>query len=116
MEMKTQLEIELNDAFCNKSMVTGGVSENCHTKVSAFTEGSINVLFQINEIVEMSSNSMPTDSHILTNMQQTMLSGGIGNYAINDSSVIISKFIIFRNFWCCNEICILLILSRKLFC
>ena len=93
MEMKTQLETELENVFCNKSMVTGKESESCSIKVLGFTEGSINVLFQINDVVEISVNSLPNDAQILSNMQQK-ISEGIGNYVISENSTSISKKIL----------------------
>ena len=93
MDMKTQLEMELKDAFCNKSMVTGKESESCSIKVLGFTEGSINVLFQINDVVEISVNSLPNDAQILSNMQQK-ISEGVGNYVISENSTSISKWIL----------------------
>ena len=72
-------------------MVTNGVAESCYSEVLALTEGSINVLFQINELFEMSGDSLPTDSEIWTNMQHSITSGGIGNYAVNESSLMISE-------------------------
>ena len=52
---------------------------------------SINVLFQINEVAELVGDNMPTDAQTLSNMQQSINLGGLGNYAVNQSSVAISK-------------------------
>ena len=91
IEMKIQVEKELDKAFCKKSIVENGVSKGCHVEVFGFSEGSVNVWFQINEVTELVGDNMPTDAQTLSNMQQSLALGGLGNYAVNQSSVTISK-------------------------
>ena len=63
---------------------------SCHTKVSAFTEGSINVFFELNEIIEV-IDSYPIDSEILADMKESIKTSEIGNFVINETSLMISK-------------------------
>ena len=63
---------------------------SCHTKVSAFTEGSINVFFELNEIIEV-IDSYPVDSEILADMKESIKTPGIGNFVINETSLMTSK-------------------------
>ena len=63
---------------------------SCHTKVSAFTEGSINVFFELNEIIEV-IGSYPNDSEILADMKDSLKTSGIGNFVINETSLMTSK-------------------------
>ena len=63
---------------------------SCHTKVSAFTEGSINVFFELNEMIEV-IDSYPSDSEILADMKESIKTTGIGNFVINETSLMTSK-------------------------
>ena len=91
IEMKQNVETELDKAFCNVSVISNGISENCTTSIYGFTQGSVNVLFYLSEIIETSPVAFPNQSQILTNMKQSIISGGLGYYAVNESSLSISK-------------------------
>ena len=87
-ERKEDLEAEMDKTFCKAK----NVNHSCHTEVTEFTEGSINVYFFIIWI-EL-KQLMPTIADILASMQGEIMqsSGLIGNYAVNETSVKISKF------------------------
>ena len=92
-ERKEDLEAEMDKTFCKESNLTAKNTNNsCHTEVTEFTEGSINVYFFIIWI-EL-KQLMPTIADILASMQGEIMqsSGLIGNYAVNETSVKISKF------------------------
>ena len=90
VQLKDQLEAEMDMAFCNS---TSSVNDNadCYTEVTGFTEGSINVIFIIMRIEVF--KFMPAVDEILADMQIAVAtSGGIGDFEVEESSVIVSKF------------------------
>ena len=90
VQLKDQLEAEMDMAFCNS---TSSVNDNadCYTEVTGFTEGSINVIFIIIRIEVF--KFLPAIDEILADMQIAVAtSGGIGNFEVEESSVIVSKF------------------------
>ena len=90
VQLKDQLEAEMDMAFCNS---TSSVNDNadCYTEVTGFTEGSINVIFIIIRIEVF--KFLPAVDEILADMQIAVAtSGGIGNFEVEESSVIVSKF------------------------
>ena len=92
-ERKEDLEAEMDKTFCIESNQTAkNVNSSCHTEVTGFTEGSINVIFFIIRI-EL-KQLMPTIADILASMQEEIMQSGgsIGDYAVNETSVKISKF------------------------
>ena len=92
IEMKQNVETELDKAFCNVSVISNGISESCTTLIYDFTQGSVNVLFYVFETVEISLVALQSlQSQILTNMKQSINSRGLGYYAVNESSVLIGK-------------------------
>ena len=92
-ERKEDLEAEMDKTFCKESnQTTKSMNNSCHTEVTGFTEGSINVIFFIIRI-EL-KQLMPTIADILASMQEEIMQSGgsIGDYAVNETSVKISKF------------------------
>ena len=92
-ERKEDLEAELDKTFCKESNQTAKNTNNsCHTEVTEFTEGSINVIFFIIRIE--SEQLMPTIADMLASMKEEIVQSGglIGDYAVNETSVKISKF------------------------
>ena len=92
VQLKDQLEAEMDMAFCNS---TSSVNDNadCYTEVTGFTEGSINVIFIIIRIEVF--KFLPAVDEILADMQIAVAtSGGIGNFEVEESSVIVSKFLL----------------------
>ena len=90
VQLKDQLEAEMDMAFCNS---TSSVNDNadCYTEVTGFTEGSINVIFIIIRIEVF--KFLPAVDEILADMQIAVAnSGGIGDFEVEESSVIVSKF------------------------
>ena len=85
IEMKEQLEMDLDTAFCNKPNTI-----SCHSGVLAFTEGSINVLFEIMNTIE-ENDLLPNQSAILADMQESIISVGIGTFTVNETSLMIGK-------------------------
>ena len=92
-ERKEDLEAEMDKTFCKESNQTAkNMNNSCHTEVTEFTEGSINVIFFIIRIE--SKQLMPTIADILASMKEEIVQSGglIGDYAVNETSVKISKF------------------------
>ena len=92
-DRKEDLEAEMDKTFCKESNQTEKNTNNsCHTEVTEFTEGSINVIFFLIRIE--SKQLMPTMADILAGMQEEIIQSGgfIGDYAVNETSVKISKF------------------------
>ena len=87
-ERKEDLEAEMDKTFCKAK----NVNHSCHTEVTEFTEGSINVIFFIIRIE--SEQLMPTTADMLASMKEEIVQSGglIGDYAVNETSVKISKF------------------------
>ena len=95
MDLKTGLEVEFNKTFCNMSIANSGNFESCYTEVKEFAPGSVYVLFDVNQMVEMYGMSeMLSESQILTNLQQSIVHVGTGNYEINETHVLISKLVL----------------------
>ena len=99
VEMKEDLEEKMDRAFCNKTDTTvSHVNDSCHTEVTGFSEGSINVFFFIIRI-EL-KQFLPTVDEILADIQLAIvvwdgIPGTIGEFGIDEESVKISKFIDF---------------------
>ena len=92
-ERKKDFEAEMDKTFCKESNQTAkNMNNSCHTKVTEFTEGSINVIFFIIRIE--SAQLLPTIADTLASMQEEIVQSGglIGDYAVNETSVKISKF------------------------
>ena len=92
-ERKEDLEAEMDKTFCKESNQTAKNTNNsCHTEVIKFTEGSINVIFFIIRIE--SEQLMPTTADMLASIKEEIVQSGgsIGDYAVNETSVKISKF------------------------
>ena len=92
-ERKKDFEAEMDKTFCKESNQTAkNMNNSCNCKVTEFTEGSINVIFFIIRIE--SKQSMPTVADILSSMKEEIVQSGgfIGDYAVNETSVKISKF------------------------
>ena len=66
-------------------------NSSCHTEVSGFTEGSINILFLIIRI-DQGDDVLPTEEEILSDLQEAIVSDGIGNFTVNEKSLIISRY------------------------
>ena len=92
VQMKTQLEADMDMAFCNNTLsLNDSESTDCYTEVTGFTEGSINVLFLVIRIEIY--RLLPVIDDILADMQLAVTAGGgIGNFAVDKSSLVISKF------------------------
>ena len=89
-ERKKDFEAEMDKTFCKESNQT--LNNSCNCEVTEFTEGSINVIFVIIRIE--SKQSMPTVADLLLSMKEEIVQSGgfIGDYAVNETSVKISKF------------------------
>ena len=97
VEMKEDLEEKMDRAFCNKTdtTVSNGI-DSCHTEVTGFSEGSINVFFFIIRIELIIS--LPTVETILADIKLAIIvnkgiMNTIGEFEIDEESVKISKFI-----------------------
>ena len=97
MDLKTDLETEFDKTFCNISIASSGNFESCYTEVKAFAPGSVYVLFEVNQMVEMYGMSeMLSEAQILTNLQHSIMHVGTGNYEINENLVMISKWFYYQ--------------------
>ena len=85
--------MELDKTFCNNSENINSDNGNitCYTKVIEFSEGSINVKFEIIRIVLM--DTMPSADDIFTEMEEIIVSNGIGNFEIDETSFELRKYI-----------------------
>ena len=98
-EMKADIEEKMDKAFCNKTDTTvSHGNDSCHTEVTGFSEGSINVFFFIIRI-EL-KQFLPTVADILADIQLALvvnsgIDGTIGEFEIDEESVKISKLIDF---------------------
>ena len=96
-EMKADIEEKMDKAFCNKTDTTlSHGNDSCHTEVTNFSEGSINVFFFIIRI-EL-KQFLPTVADILADIQLAIvvnsgIDGTIGEFEIDEESVKISKLI-----------------------
>ena len=99
VEMKEDLEEKMDKAFCNKTDTTvSNGNDSCHTEVTGFSEGSINVFFFIIRI-EL-AQFLPTVAEILADIQLAIfvnsgIDDTIGEFEIDEESVKISKLIDF---------------------
>jgi hypothetical protein len=99
LEMKEDLEEKMDKAFCNKTDTTvSHGNDSCHTKVTGFSEGSINVFFFI--IRTELKKFLPTVADILADIQLAIVvnsgkDGTIGEFEIDEETVKISKLIDF---------------------
>ena len=93
VDLKDQLEDDMDAAFCGEANATNATNGNgnrtCYTEVTGFTEGSINVLFLIIriEIAKM----LPKVVDILADMQEAIVTDGIGSFDINQNTLMISE-------------------------
>ena len=99
VEMKEDLEEKMDKAFCNNTDTTvSHGNDSCHTEVTGFSEGSINVFFFIIRI-EL-KQFLPSVAEILADIQLAIvvnsgIDGTIGEFEIDEESVKISKLIYF---------------------
>ena len=85
-QLKEQLEAAMNITFCIDQIIP----DTCHVKVTGFTEGSINVQFEI--IIIEPSGSLPTVAEILASLNEAIASDGIAGFNVEESSVTISTY------------------------
>ena len=97
IEMKGQLDMDLDTAFCNKPNTI-----SCHAEVLSFSEGSINVLFEVMNTIEV-VDFQPNQSAILADLQESIISIGIGNFTVDETSLTIGKSITQRFLFHCFE-------------
>ena len=85
--------MELDKTFCNNSENINNDNGNisCYTKIIGFSEGSINVKFEIIRIVLM--DAMPSADEIFTEMEEIIVSNGIGNFEVDETSFELRKYI-----------------------
>ena len=86
--------MELDKTFCNNSEnvnIYDNGNVTCYTKVIGFSEGSINVKFEIIRIFLM--DAMPLADEIFTEMEEIIVSDGIGNFEVDETSFELRKYI-----------------------
>jgi hypothetical protein len=93
VELKGDLEEKMDKVFCNETnTIESQMNDSCHTEVTGFSEGSINVFFFI---IRMELKQLlPTVAELLADMQLAIVEseGIIGDFKIAKESVKISKF------------------------
>ena len=111
IDMKAQLELGMDAAFCNDStsiiiLNNNETTKRCYTEVSSFTEGGstnvmsrsmsglsmsngVNVQFELH-IIEP-ADSLPLQDEIMANMLGAINSTGMGNFSVDANSLVISK-------------------------
>ena len=111
IDMKAQLELVMDAAFCNDPtsiiiLINNETIKRCYTEVSSFTEGGlnnvmsrsmsglsmsngINVQFELH-IIEP-ADSLPLQDEIMANMLGAINSTGMGNFSVDANSLVISK-------------------------
>ena len=86
IDMKEKLEDDMDEAFCNNT-------DTCYVVVIGFTEGSVNVIFKVIRIEQ--ADSIPTEKEVLSSMQNSIISkGGIGDFVVNETSVVVCKYLL----------------------
>ena len=111
IDMKAQLELGMDAAFCNDSssviiLNNNETTKRCYTEVSSFTEGSsinvisrsmnslstsngVNVQFEVH-IIEP-ADSLPNEFDMMADMLGAINSTGMGNFSVDANSLVISK-------------------------
>ena len=111
IDMKAQLELVMDAAFCNDltSIIILNNNETikrCYTEVSSFTEGGsnnvhsrsmsglsmsngVNVQFELH-IIEP-ADSLPLQDEMMADMLGAINSTGMGNFSVDANSLVISK-------------------------
>ena len=111
IDMKAQLELDMDAAFCNDStsiiiLNNNETTKHCYTEVSSFTEGGsnnvisrsvnslstsngVNVQFELH-IIEP-ADSLPLQDEMMADMLGAINSTGMGNFSVNANSLVISK-------------------------
>ena len=99
VKMKEDVEEKMDKAFCNNTDTTvSHGNDSCHTEVTGFSEGSINVFFFIIRI-EL-KQFLPSVAEILADIKLAIvvnsgIDGTIGEFEIDEESVKISRLIYF---------------------
>ena len=111
IDMKAELELGMDAAFCNDStsiiiLNNNETTKRCYTEVSSFTEGGsnnvisrsmsglsmsngINVQFELH-IIEP-ADSLPLQDEMMADMLGAINSTGMENFSVDANSLVISK-------------------------
>ena len=111
IDMKAELELGMDAAFCNDStsiiiLNNNETTKRCYTEVSSFTEGGstnimsrsmsglsmsngVNVQFELH-IIEP-ADSLPLQDEMMDDMLGAINSTGMGNFSVDANSLVISK-------------------------
>ena len=109
IDMKAQLEMGMDAAFCNDStsiIINNETTKSCYTEVSSFTEGGsnnvmsrsmnslsmsngVNVQFELH-IIEQ-ADSLPLQDEMTADMLGAINLTGMGNFSVDANSLVISK-------------------------
>ena len=111
IDMKAELELGMDAAFCNDStsiiiLNNNETTKRCYTEVSSFTEGGsnnvmsrsmsglsmsngVNVQFELH-IIEP-ADSLPLQDEMMADMLGAINSTGMGNFSVDANSLVISK-------------------------
>ena len=86
MDLKSDLEDNMDKSFCSKPSITNeSDNSTCYTRVTGFSEGSVNVFFLIIKIEV--ANSLPILSEDLTSILEALNSVGLGEFIVDKTSV-----------------------------
>ena len=90
-EMQDDLEEEMNVAFCNEdtTLDTADNDATCSVAVTGFTEGSVNVEFEMSRLA--SNDSLPSEDELLEELQERITKKPMKKFAVDKKSLKISK-------------------------
>ena len=91
LEMQDDLEEEMNIAFCNENTTldTADNDATCSVAVTGFSEGSVNVEFEISRLA--SNDSLPSEDELLEELQDRITKKPMKKFAVDKKSMKISK-------------------------
>ena len=111
IDLKAQLELDMDSAFCNESssiiiLNNNETTKRCYTEVSSFTEGGsnnvmsrsmsglsmsngVNIQFDLH-IIE-AADTLPLQDEMMAYMLGAINSTGMGNFSVDANSLVISK-------------------------
>jgi hypothetical protein len=92
-EMQDDLEEEMNVAFCNEdtTLDTADNDATCSVAVTGFTEGSVNVEFEMSRLT--SNDSLPSEEELLGELQDRITKKPMKKFAVDKKSLKISKYL-----------------------
>ena len=112
-EMQDDLEEEMNVAFCNEdtTLDTADNDATCSVAVTNFTEGSVNVIFEMSRLA--SNDSLPSEEELLVEMQDRITKKPMKKFAVDKKPLKISKYSAYQIRSSIRNLMMIYIHSRK---